>query len=403
MSRSTRALTYAVRLHVLAWHGGRMALALAPLPGVPAAVAAACGLMPLAWAQAGVAAGFALVGAGLRVLAPRLVPAERMARRGRAVMPGPQLNEAMVLAVLGFAVPGLVVGWTLTAAGLPLAGALFEGVSGLTTTGLTTLPPAETLPWPVLFTRAWSQWYGGLGIVVVAIALVAGRDAAAARALSETQALGADLAASLRERARRSLAVYAALSAACLALTWAVGAPFDQALLYTMTAVSTAGFAPQSASLAALPGWAPAAVLMAFALAGAVSFSVYLQWARGERLRLATRHEALGLGVLAVLTVAALGLTLAWHGMSWRDVLRHAPLMGLSAQTTTGLASIPVGDLPPAAWAVLMAAMATGGNTGSTAGGFKTLRVLLTVKLVALTLTRAAQPPNAVPRLRLFG
>lgn len=402
MSRSARALNYAVRLHVLAWHGGRMAWALVPLAAIPAFVALALGTTALAQAQAAVAAGFLALGLGLRMLAPHLVTPGPTARRGREVMPGPQLNEAMVLVVLGFVVPGLALGWTLTAVGLPLDSALFEGISGITTTGLSTLPAPQALPWAVLFTRAFIQWYGGLGIVVLAVALVVGREAAAARSLAETQSIGEDLATSLRDRARRSLLVYGGLSLACLGATWAAGAPLDQALLYSMTAVSTAGFAPHSDSLAALPGWAPGVVLIAFSVLGAVTFSVYLQLARGTAPSLAARREALGLVVSCGVAVAALAAVLGTSGMAWGEVAVHAPLMALSAQTTTGLSSLDTGALPPLAWGVLMAAMLVGGNTGSTAGGLKTLRLLLIFRLLGMTVRRAAQPPNAVPRLRLF-
>lgn len=376
-----------------------MAWALAPLAAVPAVVAWPLGERGLALAQAGAAAGFVLLGILLRRLAPR----HGAPGASGAPMPAPEINEAMVLAALGFLLPGLILGGTLTATGLPLDGALFEGISGITTTGLSALPAAETLSWPVLFTRAWLQWFGGLGVVVLAVALVVGREAATARALAETQSIAEDLASSLRERARRSLIVYAALSTACVLATWAAGASLPDALLFSMTAVSTAGFAPYTESMAALPGWAPGAVLMVFALAGATSFSVYLQLARGESLRAASRTEAKALLALTAAAIAALGLALLVGGMPWRQVLIHAPLMAVSAQTTTGLSSIDVAALPPAAWVVLMAAMAMGGNTGSTAGGLKTLRVLLIGRLLSLTLTRTAMPPNAVPRLRLFG
>lgn len=379
-----------------------MAWALVPVAAVPAGVAWPLGDSGLALAQAGAAAGFLLLGLALRWGAERLWPAASGADEG-GPWAGPAVNEALVLAALGFVVPGLVMGWTLTATGLPLAGALFDGVSGITTTGLSALPPPETLSWPVLFTRAWLQWYGGLGIVVLAVALVAGREATVARALAETQAIGEDLAASLRERARRSVGIYGLLSALCVMGAWAAGASWGDAVLLGIATVSTGGFAPHAGSLAALPGWAPGFVLMAFALAGATSFSVYLQIARGERLRTATRGEARALLVLAGLSVCTLALALLVTGMPWREVVIQAPLMAVSAQTTTGLASMDVAGLAPVVWLVLMASMIMGGNTGSTAGGLKTLRVILVARLLALTVNRTAFPPNAVPRLRLFG
>lgn len=87
-------------------------------------------------------------------------------------IPGVQINEAMVLAACIFLLTPLAMSYVLMASGLDFMDALFEAVSAATTTGLSTLTNVENKPLTFLFARSWMQWYGGLGIVVLSLALV---------------------------------------------------------------------------------------------------------------------------------------------------------------------------------------------------------------------------------------
>jgi trk system potassium uptake protein TrkH len=89
--------------------------------------------------------------------------------------------------------------------------------------------------------------------------------------------------------------------------------------------------------------------------------------------------------------------------MPWPEAAGHGLLMGASAQTTSGFSSVEVAGLAPAAKLVLILSMATGGCTGSTAGGVKLIRVLILMRLVELTLRRTAAPPRAVLDARVGG
>jgi trk system potassium uptake protein TrkH len=150
------ALIHAVRLAVLARYLGQLALVSAVLVLPPLAVASWLGEHPASLRYLGV---FALLAASGWLLS-RLQAPDRI-----------QLNEAMVIVTLAFALNPLFMSWPLAAYGLAPLDALFEAVSGVTTTGLTTLAGVEGRPRGFLFARAWMQWYGGLGFAVLAVAL----------------------------------------------------------------------------------------------------------------------------------------------------------------------------------------------------------------------------------------
>ncbi|MCL4799597.1 MAG: hypothetical protein KJ025_08420 [Burkholderiales bacterium] len=375
-------LTYGVRLPVVAKYLGQLAVALAGVALVPALVAAAL-------AEPDVASRFALVtlvlaGAGFS-LARRPAP--------RSV----QTNEALVVTALAYLLGAAAMAFPLAAAGLAPGTALFESISGLTTTGLTLIANVDALPRSVLFARAWLQWCGGLGIVVLSVVLLAESDVASRR-LIEPAPVGEHLATTAAAFARRMLAAYIALTAAVLAVLLAVGVGAFDALAYSLAGVSTGGFAPHQDGLAAYGGGARVAVI-ATGLAGAVALPLYAAAARGDWRRVASDVELRALALLATGVCVALALLGAGGDLPLLDRV----LLGVSAQTTTGFASAPAAALDAASKVVLLAAMCIGGAVGSTAGGIKLLRLVLAAKAARLMLRRMAMPPRAVAELHLQG
>ena len=159
-------LAYAVRVRVVLKYLGQLALVLAALTAVPLLVALGYGDHRFALRLAVIIA-LLLIGGGLfsRLPSPSRV----------------QVNEALVITTLAFLISALLMSYPLMAAGLGFLDALFEAISGVTTTGLSTLASVHDKSQAFLFTRAWMQWYGGLGIVVLSVALLAGHHAASRR------------------------------------------------------------------------------------------------------------------------------------------------------------------------------------------------------------------------------
>jgi len=393
MADADAVLSYAVRGRVVGKYLGQLGLMLATLTLAPLAVSVLAGETRLTWRYAVLIVALAAVGTPLA----RLRPPERIREA-----------EALAVVALAFVGASLLMTWPFTAAGLPFADALFEAVSGVTTTGLSTLADPAAHPRTFRFARAWMQWYGGLGIAVLSVALLMGHQAAARR-LVDTSG-GEALAAATRTHARRMLKVYLVLTALGIAALLLAGAEPYTAVLHVLAAVSTGGFSPLADSLAGFPSAAPRVVVTALSFLGAVSLPLY--WAAfhpapGEAR---TGRRVLGdpeLKTLAVLTAAVAALlAIAFRlqgGMAWGEALFHGLHMGVSAQTTTGFATLPVAGLPTAALAVMIVAMTAGGSVGSTAGGVKLLRVLILGAVVRAALRSATAPPHAVVAPRLGG
>jgi trk system potassium uptake protein TrkH len=378
-------LTYAARPAVVARYLGELTLVLAAVAIPPALAGFWFAEHAIAWRY--VAVAVALGAAGW--LLTRGPPPTRV-----------QTNEALVVTAVAYLVASAAMAYPMAAAGLPWSDALFESVSGITTTGLTMIPDLQAVPRTLVFVRSWLQWCGGLGIVVLSIALLMGNDVAARRLIDPVPA-GEHLATTTRAFARRVAVTYVALTVIAVATLVAFGLrPFD-ALNYAFAGISTGGFAPDARSLAGLDGWPARTAVTLIGFVGAISLPLVGALAHREWQRFLGDAELRALIVMTALVCAALALLgLVGHGSA---SLGDRLLLGISAQSTTGFSASPPGELDAASKVVLMVAMAIGGSVGSTAGGFKLLRLLVLVGLLGLLMRRAAMPSRAVAQLGIRG
>jgi trk system potassium uptake protein TrkH len=176
------------------------------------------------------------------------------------------------------------------------------------------------------------------------------------------------------------------------------------AIVYTFAAVSTGGFAPHDLSLAGLHGWTPRMMVMSLCVAGSLSFVFYRQvyW-KGLNI-FASDIQTQAILVTCLLTSVGLGISMwLFDTKSVTEVLGHAPAIGLSAQTTAGFATLDIAKLSASSKLILIISMAVGGGVGSTAGGFKVLRLLIALRLISLLVIRTGTPSHALvtPRLGL--
>jgi trk system potassium uptake protein TrkH len=313
-----------------------------------------------------------------------------------------QPNEALVLVAGAFVLTPAVMVWPFTAWGLTPADAWFEAVSAVTTTGLSTISDPAGQAWPLLLTRSWMQWYGGLGFAALCVVMLVPRGIAARRLLEPTGARESDIP-SMIWHARRLLVIYAVMTVAGWLALWAAeGRPFV-ALVHVLSGVSTGGFSSLDHSLAGFRSPYAAWILSLITLLAAVSLPVYLQAARGAWRGVLGDVELRAL-VLAALTVGvALSLILAADGLDPATAARQGFLLGVSAQTTSGFTPMDPAALPDAAKWTSIVSMALGGSIGSTAGGIKLLRLLVVLRVIQLLIQRMALPPHAVSEARLGG
>ncbi|MCB1921871.1 MAG: TrkH family potassium uptake protein, partial [Candidatus Competibacteraceae bacterium] len=209
-----------------------------------------------------------------------------IAGRGLARLHAPphiQLNEALAITALTFLTAALAMIWPLMAEGLSMIDALFEAISAVTTTGLSTLATVEDRSPAFLFARAWLQWCGGLAITVLALAFIL-TPGAATRRLAGVETDSTELVMGTRWRARHVLAVYVALTLGGVLLLGIAGTGWFDAVIHTLAAVSTGGFAGYD-RLDRLGQWPVLAGLALVMLFGAISFSLqFRSWIKGIRV-----------------------------------------------------------------------------------------------------------------------
>ena len=171
----------------------------------------------------------------------------------------------------------------------------FEGMSGFTTTGATLLADIEAETPSILFWRSMTQWLGGIGIVVLFVAVAPAIGAGAARLLgAEVSGLTqARLTARITDTAKVLLAVYFSISVAEVIALLAVGMPPYDAVVHTFTTVATGGFSPKTASIAFYDSVAVEVVIIVFMTLSAVSFSLYYHLYTRRRLDVLLDREVL--------------------------------------------------------------------------------------------------------------
>ncbi len=313
----------------------------------------------------------------------------------------------------GFAI--VTLAWVLAAAfgGLPfyLSGvvptytdAYFETMSGFTTTGASILAKVEGLPTATLFWRSLTHWIGGMGIVVLALAILPALGVGGMQ-LYKAEVPGPvvdRLAPRIRETARLLGRVYLLLSAAECALLLLGGMSWLDALAHTFGTVATGGFSTRDASIGAYGSVYIDVVVIAFMFLGATNFALHYHALRGNLWSYPRSHEfLLYASILAGATgLVTLALWLSGTYGSLPEALRYAAFDTVSIGTTTGFATADYGRWPAVAQGTLLFLMFAGGCVGSTAGAIKQIRVLLVAKRVYVQLFKLLHP-RAVVVVRL--
>jgi trk system potassium uptake protein TrkH len=312
-----------------------------------------------------------------------------------------QTNEAIVVTALAFLFAAMVMTWPTMASGLSFTDALFETISGVTTTGLSVTASVADKPAIFLFSRSWMQWVGGLGIVILSVATMI-QPGLAAKRIGDLEEYEADLVGSTRTHARRMLIVYSILTGFGIIVLGLLGAGWFNSVIYSLSAVSTGGFSPHDASLAGLnSSWLQAMVIL-LSMAGAIPLVLYFRsFKEGGRVLIRDRQLQ---GLFIAGLVAA--LLMAWFlftqdGFSWIQALRHGALNAFSAQSTAGFSTLDISQISTGAKLTLIFSMLLGGGAGSTAGGIKILRLLILVQVLYIFLQRPSMPRQAVAQATL--
>jgi trk system potassium uptake protein len=288
--------------------------------------------------------------------------------------------------------------------------ALFESMSGFTTTGSTVLVDVEALSRSLLIWRQLTQWLGGMGIVVLALAVLP-RLRVGGRQLFESEVPGAEtqpLVASIRQTARQLWALYIGLTAllALLLVGYSVtgldpGLGLFEALAHPLTTMPTGGFSTEGRSIEAFGAVTQWTIVVFMILAGANFGLMYAAAFRGHARPL-LRDQELRLYLLLMAVAAALLTAELWANAieSGEAAVRHAAFQAVAITTTTGYSSADYVTWTPLAILVLVALMFVGGSAASTGGGIKVVRHLLVGRTLWRELDQAVHP-EVVASVRL--
>lgn len=272
---------------------------------------------------------------------------------------------------------------------------VFEAVSGFTTTGATILPEVEVLPRAVQFWRHFAHWVGGMGIVLLGIAVLP-LIGAGGMALYRAEFSGArseKLKPRLAETALALWRIYFALTLAEYMLLRAAGMDSFDAMCHTFSTLGTGGFSTRTASVGGFQSASVEVIILVFMVLAGMNFTMhYRLWRGGEVRAFFSDPEIRGyltlLGVSGAVISATLLLTTAMKPL---EAIRAAYFQVASIGTTTGFATMDYEAWAPLPHAILFALMFVGGCTGSTAGGWKVARAMLMDKLVRRELRRTSE------------
>lgn len=286
--------------------------------------------------------------------------------------------------------------------------AFFESMSGLTTTGATTLTGIDDLPMSIRYYRQQLQWLGGMGIIVLAVAVmpmlgVGGMQLY--RAETPGPVKNSKLTPRIAQTAKALWLIYLGLTVACMLGYLVAGMTLFDAITHSFSTVAIGGFSTHDASLGHYDSTAIYVVAMIFMLISAMNFGMHYVAFRSKRvshylLDSESRVYLITIAVASVLVIATLIYTKTTETIS--DAVLHGAFQVVSIATTTGFTTTQFSAWPVFLPALLIVLSVVGGCAGSTAGGMKVIRMLLLFKQGKREIEKLVHP-NALITIKLNG
>jgi trk system potassium uptake protein TrkH len=273
--------------------------------------------------------------------------------------------------------------------------ALFESISGFTTTGASVIAAVEDLPAGLLFWRSLTHWLGGMGILVLAIAVLPFLGSAGYQLLkTEAPTLEQErLYPRMIQTARALFGVYVLLTGVQTVLLMLGGLSLFDALAHAFGAISTGGFSTRNASVGAYGSLYVEVVVLIFMILGSMPFEVHHRGLRNPKAYLENTQVRVHLALLSAACISV-SLELWARGVygDLGDSFRYGTFQITSQMTTTGFATADSEQWTPFGQLVIILVMFIGGCTGSTSGAIKTFRFIVLGKLVLRQLAALVHP-----------
>jgi trk system potassium uptake protein TrkH len=315
-------------------------------------------------------------------------------------------REGMAIVAIGWTAVGLFGALPFYIGnGLSFVDAFFESVSGFTTTGSSILTNIEAVSKGLLFWRSFIQWLGGMGIIVLSVAILPflGLGGMQLYKAEVPSPVPDKLKPRIRDTARILWKVYALISLAEVILLMLGGMDLYNALCHTFTTMPTGGFSTQNASIAHFNSVYFDIIFIIFMILAGINFSLHYQMLRGKPLAFWHDSECrFFLGVVIVLTAI---VSFNIYGAVYEKVghaIRYGAFQVVSIVTTTGYATADYEKWPAMSQLILLLCMFLGASAGSTGGGVKCLRVMLCFKFCYKELFSIIHP-HAVTHIKIGG
>lgn len=267
-----------------------------------------------------------------------------------------------------------------------IADALFESISGLTTTGATVLIGLDNLPHSILFYRQELQWLGGMGIIVLAVAVLPMLGIGGMQ-LYKAEAPGPvkdnKLTPRIAETAKALWYVYLSLTVACALAYWLAGMNLFDAVAHSFSTVAIGGFSTHDASIGYFNNQAIEAVAIVFMFLGAVNFALHFSVMRTKSLKPYFKDSEFRLYAGLLVIISSFSIYVIYSQSAEHDFVhafREGLFQAVSFATTTGFVTSDYASWPEFVPVMLLFASFIGGCAGSTGGGIKVIRFLLLIK-----------------------
>jgi len=278
----------------------------------------------------------------------------------------------------------------------------FEAMSGFTTTGATLLSDIEAESPSILFWRSMTHWLGGIGIVVLFVAVAPLLGVGAARLIgAEMSGLtGPRLTPRIADTAKALVVIYVAISVAETVALLLARMPLYDAVIHTFGTVATGGFSNKTASVGFYDSLAIEVIITFFMVASGVSFSLYYLLYTRRRLDILLDRELLAyLGIVVTSSLFVWGILVLQgeYKSSLGTALRDSTFAVASVITTTGFVTEDFDRWDTAAKITLVLLMFIGGCAGSTAGGIKVIRILIVFRTILQDVFRMVHPRAVTP------
>lgn len=327
-------------------------------------------------------------------------------------------REGIVVVGLGWVLCAIVgsLPYVLGEPKLSMSDALFESVSGITATGSTIMENDPTTgrdieSWPrgILLWRSVSQWLGGMGILVLFVAILSylGMGSKSLFRNESSFQTGESSTARIRDIAMTLWKVYVCITVVCALGLMAMGLSFYNAISHAFTVVSTGGFSPHNASIGYYSSWGNSWLielwLSLFMVICSVSFLVWVVLIRRRWNRFFKEEEGkiFVASCLLVSVICAAGVA-SFQQIGFFEAIRYTWFMVVSIASTTGFSIVDYTEWPAFTLILLAAIMFMGGCSGSTSGGLKVSRLLVFIKTSRFEIVKAFRP-HKVFRMQVNG